>query len=135
MNKAYVLVMIFVVLNLVLVFFSSMEFFVYQPEGTEVGYNEDYGFANLLTDGFIAMGLAMLGLIVAAFVRINAFSMIMFVEIFWFPYYKTVGIIHEVFQYAPIEVELGIYGIFTTIMLFVFAYALIEMSSSTVVSG
>lgn len=127
--------MVFVLVNLVLVFFDSLGFFVYQPQGVEVGYNESYGFANLLTDGFIACGLALLGLVVAAFVRINAFSMVMFVEIFWFPYIKTVGIVHEAFQYAPIEVEVGIYSIFTTIMLFVFAYALIELSSSTVVSG
>lgn len=136
MNKAYVLVMFIVIVNLVLAFFGTLGFFSYQPEGVDIAYNStEYGFDNLLTDGFIATGLALLGLVISAFVRINAFAMIMFIEIFWFPYLKCLGFFHEVLQYTPEAFEIGIYGIFTTIMLFIFAYALLEMSSNTVVSG
>ena len=128
MNKAYVLVMMMVAFCLVMTFFDTLGFFTYQPQAPSVSIN-------IVIDGFIGVGLALLGGLVAMFVKINAFAMIMFVEIFWFPYYKTIGIFHEVFQYAPIEFEIGIISIFTTFMLFVFAYALIEMSSSTVVTG
>jgi len=128
MNKAYVLVMIMVTFCLVMTFFDTLNFFIYQPQAPSV-------VMNIVIDGFIAAGLAALGGLVAMFVKINAFAMIMFVEIFWFPYYKTTGIFHEVFQYTPIEFEVGTIGIFTALMLAVFAYALIEMSGSTVVTG
>lgn len=111
-----------------------MEFFSYQPGGTGVSYEGKYGFANLLTDGLLATGLLLLAGLVSMFVRINAFAIIVFTQIFWFPYIKTSGIFYEVLQDAP-AVFLGIISIFTVIMLFIFAYALIEMSSSTVVSG
>ena len=135
MNKAYVIVMCVVAFNLVLIWFNTMEFFAYQPMGTDVVYNtSEYGFSNIVADGFLMTGLALLGIVISMFTKINAFAMIMFCNIFWFPYYKTSGIFFEMFQDAP-EAFLGIIGIFTTCMLFVFAYALIEMSSSTVVSG
>jgi len=134
LNKAAVLVLTLVIFNLVLVFFDTQGFFSYQPQGVEIEYDvAKYGFANLLVDGFIITGLALLGLIISAITRINAFAMILFVEIFWFPYYKVSGVFYEVMKSSP-EVALGLAGIFTTIMLFVFAYALIEMSSSTVVT-
>lgn len=135
MNKAYVLAMVMIVVNLIFIWFSAMEFFSYQPQGTDVTYDvAKYGFANLITDGFIAVGLALLAGLVSLFVRINAFAMIMFTEIFWFPFYKTSGIFYEVLKGTP-EAFLGITSIFMIIMFFIFAYALIEMSSSTVVSG
>lgn len=135
MNKAYVIVMCFVSFNLVLMWFNTMGFFSYQPMGSDITYDtSEYGFANIVADGFLITGLALLGIVISIFTRINAFSMIMFCNIFWFPYYKTSGIFFEMFQDAP-EAFLGIIAIFTTLMLFVFAYALIEMSSSTVMSG
>jgi len=127
--------MFIITVNLVFAFFGTLGFFSYQPEGVDITYNDKYGFNDMLTDGFIISGLALLGLIVSAFVRINAFAMIMFVEIFFFPYIKCLGFFHEVLQFTPAAFENGIYLIFTTIMLFIFAYALLEMSSSTVVSG
>jgi len=112
-----------------------MDFFSYQPMGTDVVYDAtQYGFANIVADGFLMTGLALLGIVISIFTKINAFAMIMFCNIFWFPYYKTSGIFLEMFKDTP-EAFLGIIAIFTTFMLFVFAYALIEMSSSTVVSG
>jgi len=136
LNKVYVNIMFIIVFNLVLCFFASISLFAYQPMGTEINYNvAEYGFNDILVDGFIISGLALLGLIVSAFVRINAFALIMFTEIFWFPYYKTAAIYHEILQYGGLAFEVGIIAIFTTIMFFVFAYALLEMSSSTVVSG
>jgi len=136
LNKVYINIMFIVVFNLVLCFFASISLFAYQPMGTEINYNvAEYGFENIITDGFIFTGLALLGLIISSFVRINAFALIMFTEIFWFPYYKTAAIYHEVLQYGGLAFEVGVIGLFTTIMLFVFAYALLEMSSSTVVSG
>lgn len=135
MNKAYVLAMVMIVVNLIFIWFGTMEFFTYQPTGIDVGYDTaKYGFSNLILDGFIATGLGLLAGLVSIFMRINAFAMIMFVEVFWFPFYKTSGIFYEVLKDAP-AAFLGITGIFMTIMFFVFAYALIEMSSSTVVSG
>lgn len=127
--------MFIVTINLVLVFFAAINLFPYQPEGTSITYNPDYGFANIVTDGFIMAGLALLGIIISAFVRINAFAIIVFTNIFWFPYIKTMSIYHEVLQYGGIAFEAGIITIFSTLMLFIFAYALIEMSSSTAVSG
>lgn len=135
MNKAYVIVMCVVSFNLVLIWFGTMDFFSYQPMGTDVVYDAtQYGFANIVADGFLMTGLALLGIVISIFTKINAFAMIMFCNIFWFPYYKTSGIFLEMFKDTP-EAFLGIIAIFTTFMLFVFAYALIEMSSSTVVSG
>lgn len=128
MNKAYVLVMFMVTFCLVMTFFATLNFFAYQPQAPSIALN-------IVIDGFIITGLALLGVVVNTFAKINAFAMLMFIEIFWFPYYKTIGIFHEVFQYTPIEFEVGIIGIFTALMLAVFAYALIEMSSSTVVTG
>jgi len=135
LNKAYVIVMCVVSFNLVLIWFGTMDFFSYQPMGTDVVYDAtQYGFANIVADGFLMTGLALLGIVISIFTKINAFAMIMFCNIFWFPYYKTSGIFLEMFKDTP-EAFLGIIAIFTTFMLFVFAYALIEMSSSTVVSG
>ena len=128
MNKAYVLAMFMITFCMVMTFFGTLGFFRYQPQAPSVTMN-------IVIDGFVAIGLAALGGLVHMFTKINAFAMIMFVQIFWFPYYKTIGIFHEVFQYTPVEFEVGIIAIFTTLMLCVFAYALIEMSSSTVMTG
>jgi len=136
LNKAYVLAMVMIVVNLCFIWFAAMEFFSYQPVGTDVEYPQQYGFANIFSpiDGFVAVGLGLLAGLVSMFIRINAFAMIMFTTIFWFPFYKTSGIFLEVLKDTPV-VFLGIVAIFMTIMFFIYAYALIEMSSSTVVSG
>ena len=135
LNKAYVIAMCIVAFNLVLIWFNAMEFFSYQPMGTDVSYNlESYGIGNLLVDGLLASGLSIVGFFTARYLRVNALAMVLFVNIFWFPYTKTMGIFHEMFKDAP-EAFLGIIAIFTTLMLFVFAYALIEMSSTAVISG
>lgn len=135
MNKAYVLAMVMIIVNVLFIWFQAMQFFAYQPQGTEVTYDvAKYGFTDIIRDGFIAFGLALLAGLVSLFVKINAFAMIMFTEIFWFPFYKTSGIFYEILKDAPVAF-LGITSIFMTIMLFIFAYTLIEMSSSTVVTG
>ena len=129
MNKAYVLVMVMIVVNLVFVWFDAMEFFAYQPMGTNVEYPRNYAI-----DFFVAAGMISLAAVASVFIKVNAFAMIMFTTIFWYPFYLTSGIFLEILKDAPMAF-LGIIGIFTTIMLFIYAYALIEMSSSTVVSG
>jgi mannose/fructose/N-acetylgalactosamine-specific phosphotransferase system component IID len=122
------LIITMITVNLCFIWFNAMGVFEYQPSGVETEYNvEKYGFTNLVTDGFLITGLALVGILISRIMKINAFAMIMFTEIFWFPWYKTSAIFHEVFQYAP-EVFWGVEGIFSSIMLFTFAFALIELS-------
>lgn len=137
MNKAYIIAMVMICFNFVLIWFNAMGFFLYQPQGIEgVAYNEgSYGFNNLVTDGFLIIGLTLLGGLISLFTRVNAFAMIMFINIFWFPYIKTIDVFLNILQGTPDAFSVGIFTIFTGMMLFVFAYALIEMSSTTVVSG
>jgi len=115
-----------------------MEFFSYQPAGMEgVTYNtEQYGFSDILISGFLITGLTSLAILfVGRFMRINAFALILFTNIFWIPYLATVGIFQNVLQTNTPEAFWGIFTIFTAIMTFIFAYALIKMSNSSVVSG
>lgn len=138
MNKAYVLAMVMICFNFVLIWFNVMEFFSYQPSGVEgISYNTgSYGFSDIIISGFLITGLTSLAILFAArFVQINAFAMILFTNIFWIPYLATVKIFQSVLQNNTPEAFWGIFTIFTGIMLFIFAYALIEMSNSSVVSG
>lgn len=138
MNKAYVLAMVMICFNLVIIWFNAMEFFSYQPSGIEsVTYNtEQYGFSDILISGFLITGLTSLGILfVGRFMRINAFALIVFTNIFWIPYLATVKVFQNVLQTDTPEAFWGFFTIFTGMMLFIFAYALIEMSNSTVVSG
>jgi len=138
LNKAYVLAMVMICFNLVLIWFNAMEFFSYQPSGVEgISYNTgSYGFSDIIISGFLITGLTSLAILFAArFVQINAFAMILFTNIFWIPYLATVKIFQSVLQNNTPEAFWGIFTIFTGIMLFIFAYALIEMSNSSVVSG
>lgn len=141
MNKAYVLAMVMIIFNLVLIWFNAMELFSYQPSGLGTldeqvaGYPSAYSFDNIAFEGFIFVALtALLGIVIAKLFRINAFSLILFINIFWLPYLVTIKIFDSVLGDTPIAFQ-GIIIIFTSIMVFIFAYALIEMSNSTVVSG
>lgn len=136
MNKAYVLAMVMICFNAVLIWFAAMEFFSYQPVGVgSAGYNSLYDFTDLFGGGgFLVVGLSALGsFFVARFVRINAFAMFMFVNIFWLPYIVTVQVFRNALYGTP-EAFQGILAIFTMIMLFIFAMALIQMSNSGVVT-
>ena len=138
MNKAYVLAMVMISFNLVLIWFNAMEFFSYQPAGIEgVAYNTgQYGFGDILISGFLITGLTSLAILfVGRFMRINAFALILFTNIFWIPYLATVQIFQNVLEYNTPEAFWGIFTIFTGMMLFIFAYALIEMSNASAVSG
>ena len=135
MNKAYVIAMCFIVFNLVLVWFDLMQFFSYQPSGIGVEYDTvNFGFTNILTTGLIGTGLALVAIVVSIFTRINVLAMFLFTEIFWLPFYATSGIFTQMFQGQPAEFLL-FEGVFMTIMLFVFAYAIIEMTNTAVLSG
>ena len=137
MNKAYVVSMVMICFNFVIIWFNAMEFFSYQPTGVGgAGYNTGlYGFDNLLTGGFLIFGLSALTFFFAArFIRINAFPMFMFTNIFWIPYIATIDIFRNVLYNNTPEVFWGILTIFTGMMGFIFAIALIQMSSSGVVS-
>lgn len=138
MNKAYVLAMVMICFNLVLIWFNAMEFFTYQPTGVGgIEYNESsYGFDDLLVSGFLITGLGSLLILFASrFVQINAFAIILFTNIFWHPYFATTKIFENILYNNTPAAFWGILGIFTGIMLFIFAYALIQMSNSAVVSG
>lgn len=122
------LIITMITVNMCFIWFDSMGIFDYQPAGVDVDYDDSkYGFMNLVTDGFLITGLALVGVIISRIIKINSFAMIMYTEIFWFPWYKTSAIFHEIFQYAPTTFW-GIEGVFTTIMSFTFAFGLIELS-------
>lgn len=138
MNKAYVLAMVMICFNFILIWFNAMEFFSYQPAGAEgVSYDTYYyGVGDILTSGFLITGLTALGILfVGRFMRINAFALIIFTNIFWIPYLATSAIFYNILYYNTPEAFWGIFSIFTGMMAFIFAYALIEMSSGTTVSG
>jgi hypothetical protein len=106
-----------------------------QPDAPSIGYDESkYGFDNILVDGFIIAGLGFLAGLIARWAKINAFALIMFTEIFWVPYLKTQFIFTSILWDVP-AVLLGFVGIWTTVMLFLFAYTLIEWSNAMVVTS
>jgi hypothetical protein len=140
MKNTAVIILFLVVVNFTIAWFGSMGFFTVGPSGIEPDdpdkkvYDESkFSFAPLLSGdniaaaGFLFVGLALVGYVASVFLRINAFAMIMFTNIFWLPYLNTVSILWGFLVGAP-AAFLGIASIFSTIMLFIFAYALIEMS-------
>lgn len=133
--------MTMIIFNLVLIWFASMEFFTYQPQGVgtldnqQAGYPSQFSFTDFFGSGFLIVALSALGALIAAkFTQINAVAMFLFINIFWIPYLATVEVLDNALIYTP-EVFQGFVIIFTTIMLFVFAYALIEMSNSSTTGG
>lgn len=116
-------------------FFNTLGFFKYQPGGTSIGYDTaKFGFNNILTDGFLIAGLGFLAGLIARWAKINAFALIMFTEIFWLPYIKTQFIFTSVLWGAP-AVLLSFVTIWSIVMLFLFAYTLIEWSNSVVITS
>jgi len=137
LNKAYIIAMVMICFNFVLIWFAAMEFFSYQPAGIEgIGYNTAlYGFDNIASEGLVFSILSALGIFVASrFIQIPAFAMFAFTNIFWIPYLATIKVFENVLYDTP-EAFQGILVIFTGIMIFIFAYALIQMSSGTLVEG
>jgi hypothetical protein len=130
--------MTLITFNLVLVWFDAMGFFAYQPVGENIDLEgERFGLTGSSFNFIILMGviLGLIGIILSRFtVNINAFSMILFMEAFWLPYIASTGIFYKIFIDVPYAF-LGIIGIFSAMMIGVFLIALIEMNSSTVVSG
>jgi len=130
LRHTFPIVMVLIVFNLVIVWFDAMGFFRYHPVGTWSDFNVG---AFLMKDvifgtyGFLAIGISILGGIAAKLLNINAFKMIMYMEIFWLPYTRTISIFHEVLK-GTSNAFLLIITIFTIVMSFVFLYDLIEMS-------
>lgn len=135
MQKVAVVIIFLIVVCLGFNFFDTLGFFDYQPQGEDIGYDSDkYGFDNIIVDGFLITGLGFLAALVGRIVKINAFGLVMFTEIFWFPYIKTQFIFTSILWNVP-AVLLGIVTIWTTVMLFLFAYTLIEWSNSAVITS
>lgn len=111
-----------------------MGFFHYQPENIA---QEDLSISDKITTStsggmiisvtalILALGIAAKAL--ALITGINAIKLILYMEIFWVPYYATLDTLNNVFRGTP-DAFMGFILIFTTIMLFVFAYDLYEMT-------
>ena len=135
MNKVAVTVIFLIVFCWAFWFVGTLGFFNTGPEGAVITYDDKYTLNNLLADGFLIAGLGALAILMrVAGVKINAFALVMFIEIFWYPYLKTVFIFTSVLAIAP-AVLISIVGIWTTVMLFMFAYTLIEWSNSSVITS
>lgn len=130
MRKSAGIVMVLVIFNLVLIWFSLMGFFNYQPEGTEVENPASImGFTSVNLWGYTAL-IAMIAVIAGVISRltgVNLVKMVLYMEIFWFPYVLTMGTFNTLFAGSP-DSFLWFATIFSIIMIFVFAYDLYEMS-------
>jgi len=133
--------MVMICFNFVLIWFAAMEFFSYQPEGLGTlenqvaGYPSAFDFTDFFGAGFLVVALsALASIVVARFTRINGVAMFLFVNIFWIPYLATVQVFDNALRDTPVAFQ-GIMIIFTAIMTFVFAIALIQMSNASAVSG
>jgi len=115
-------------------FFSSQPLGVGTLDNQVAGYNPLFDFTDLFGEGFLIIALSALGtFIVARFVQINAVAMFLFINIFWLPYLVTVQVFKNALHDTP-EAFQGILIIFTTLMFFIFAIALINMSNSGAVT-
>lgn len=130
MRKSAVIVMVLIIFNVVLLWFSAMGFFNYSPEGTEVESTGGVlGFTGTSIWGYTLLitSVALIGGAISRVTGINMVKMILYMEIFWVPYVTTMGTFNIVFNSSP-ESFLGFASIFSLIMIFVFAYDLYEMS-------
>ncbi len=121
-KKVATIVIFLIVLNWAFVWFGNMGFFEYGPLGMIITFH-------WAIDTFIITGLGLLGLIFSSVVKINAFALIMFIEVFWWPYIKASALIGHLLIDTPAAFA-TIEGIFGIIMLLIFAMALIEMSGT-----
>jgi hypothetical protein len=132
MNKIVVILIFIITITLGMTWFNAMGFFENTASGDSVGSN----LFNLtttigwITTSFLFMGLALLGAFVSNFLKINAFGIIAFTELFWLPYATTVSIFKDfLMQPEGMPVAfLGIFTIFTTIMALLYIYTMIEWS-------
>jgi hypothetical protein len=116
-----------------------MNFFSSQPQGIgalgepgDTGYYDANRFPinGLIVNSIMGIGIAILAGFIAQGLRINALAMIIFAEVFWLPYLNTLAIFDHIFVDTPLVFSIGFVCIFTTLMVFCFIYALLEMSSS-----
>ena len=122
--------MVLVIFNLVLIWFGAMGFFDYTPEGTEVNNPGGIlGFSGLDLWGvsFLIAGITAIAAVISRLTGINLVKMVLYMNVFWFPYIATMGTFNKVFAGSP-DVFLGFFTIFSIVMIFVFAYDLYEMS-------
>lgn len=131
MNKLVVILLFIIALNFGFVFLGSMGFFPRGPEGIVLEYDlTHYTASNFVIDLFIGFGLALMGALVSNFLRINAFAIIMFTELFWFPFTKTVGVFYSIAARVP-EAAVAVGGfitIFITMMILLYLFTMVEYS-------
>lgn len=123
MRKSAVIAITLIFFNLVLIWFDSMGFFNYQPEGQQVSLS---GNINLFSMAALLLFLAGAGGVISKLTNINAFGIIMYMEIFWGPFVLTATTFNKLFTGSP-AAFLGFYSIFFTICCFVFAYDIYEI--------
>ncbi len=134
MNKLVVILIFMVALNFGFVFFGTIGFFPHGPQGILLEYNLDhYSAGNFLIDLFIGFGLAAMGALVSNFLKINAFAMIMFTEVFWLPFTKTVGVFYSIAAYVPDATIVigGFITIFIIIMILLYLFTMVEYSRTS----
>lgn len=141
MKKIIVILFFMIALNFGFVFFGTMGFFPHGPQGVDVTtidpllFEYDlsrYTAANFVIDILLFTGLAAMGAIVSNFLRINAFAMIMFTELFWWPFSKTIGVFWSISEYTPdaTMVVAGFISIFTILMIVFYLFTMVEYSRS-----
>jgi len=147
MDRNIIIIIVFlVVLNMTLALFGTLQFFTDTPsvtdsEGDPKGQpptNLDVRsvgafiafISSIVLASLIAIGLSIV-------THINVMKMVLFMNIFWIPYIQVVGLIHNVLSTGgtPLALTVGVEGIFTVVMLFVFGWALMEMSDVATQSG
>lgn len=120
-----------IVLNFGFVFFGTLGFFPHGPQGIILEYDlAHYTAGNFLMDIFLTVGLAAMGGLVSNFVRINAFAMIMFTELFWLPFSKTIGVFWSIANQVPAAAVVvgGFITIFTILMIVFYLFVMVEYS-------
>jgi hypothetical protein len=120
-----------ITINFGFVFFGNIGFFPHGPQGILLEYDlAHYTAGNFLMDLFLTIGLAAIGGLVSNFVRINAFAMIMFTELFWLPFSKTIGVFWSITTQVPEAAVItgGFITIFTILMIVFYLFTMVEYS-------
>jgi hypothetical protein len=120
-----------IALNFGFVFMGTLGFFPHGPQGILLEYDlAHYTAGNFIIDLFLSVGLAAMGAIVSNFVKINAFAMIMFTEIFWLPFSKTIGVFWSIANQIPgaAVVVGGFVTLFTILMILFYLFTMVDWS-------
>jgi len=134
MNKLAVVLIFMIILNFGFVFLGTIGLFPHGPQGILLEYSLDhYTAGNFIIDLFIGVGLAAMGILVSNFLKINAFAMIMFTEIFWLPFTKTIGVFYSIANYVPdaTATVVGFITAFIIIMILLYLFTMVEYSRAS----